>query len=91
MPVTSPKAETDIVVTFDYDTGMLDVRVFAAQPNSRRPQPVGTATLRMQDVADVAALLTERAHIHTRRWRPSFRATWKQIPTRFRTKCGREP
>jgi len=43
----------------DRDTGILDLRVFAT-PKKRRAQPVGTATLRIEDLREVLPMLTEQ-------------------------------
>jgi hypothetical protein len=60
MPRTIPKQETEIVMTTDFTTGMIDLRVFATHPKRPRPEIVGTASLRVQDLADVVPLLNER-------------------------------
>ena len=58
-----PQREIEIVIKVDRDTGVLDLRVYAHHPKRRRPQVVGTATLRMEDLRDVVPMLTERLRI----------------------------
>ncbi len=58
-----PQREIEIVMAVGRDTGVLDLRVYAHHPKRRRPQVVGTATLRMEDLRDVVPMLTERLRI----------------------------
>jgi hypothetical protein len=57
------KREIEIVMMVDRNTGVLNLRVFATHPKKRRAEIFGTATLRMEDLREVAAMLTERLQI----------------------------
>jgi hypothetical protein len=59
MPRTFSKKNTEIVMVTDF-TGVIDLRVFATHPKRRRPEIVGTASLRVQDLRDILPLLRER-------------------------------
>ena len=54
------KRQPAIVAVVDHDTDVLDLRVFFAPSRRAESEVVGTATLRMQDLRDVVALLSER-------------------------------
>jgi hypothetical protein len=58
-----PQREIEIVMAVDRDAGVLDLRVYAHHPKRRRPQQVGTATLRMEDLREVVPMLTKRLRI----------------------------
>jgi hypothetical protein len=58
-----PQREIEIDMAVGRDTGVLDLCVYAHHPKGRRPQVVGTATLRMEDLRDVVPMLTERLRI----------------------------
>jgi superfamily I DNA/RNA helicase len=58
--MVKPSQQREIAMTHDRDAGVLDLRVYAHGPNRRRPQMVGTATLRTEDLRQVVPMLTER-------------------------------
>jgi hypothetical protein len=58
-----PKREIEIVMMVDRDTGVFHLRAFASHPKKRPAEIVGTATLRMEDLREVASMLTERLRI----------------------------
>ena len=58
-----PQREIEIAMAVDRDTGVLDLRVYAHHPKTRKAQPVGTATLRMEDLREVLPMMTERLRI----------------------------
>ena len=60
MPRPMRQREIEIVMAVDRDAGVLDLRVYAHHPKRRRPQAVGTATLRMEDLREVVPMPTER-------------------------------
>jgi hypothetical protein len=60
MGKTVSKRQPAIVAVVDHDTDVLDLRVFSAPSRNVEPEVVGTATLRMQDLRDVVAILSER-------------------------------
>jgi hypothetical protein len=59
MPKPMRQRDIEIVMAVDRDAGVLDLRVYAHHPK-KRAQPVGTATLRMQDLRKVLSMMTER-------------------------------
>ena len=63
MPKPLPQRKSEIVMMVDRDTGVLDLRVFATHCKRGRAQIVGTATLRMEDLREVAPMLTKRLQI----------------------------
>jgi hypothetical protein len=63
MPKPLPDRKIEIVMSVDRTTGVLDLRVSASHPNKRRTEIVGTVNLRMEDLREVAPMLTERLRI----------------------------
>ena len=59
MGKTVSKRQPAIVMAVDRDARLLDLRVFAALNEQVEPEVVGNATLRLQDLLDVLALLSE--------------------------------
>ena len=60
MRKNTSKLGTQIVLSADHDTGAIELRVFAAPNRNVEPEVVGTASVRMQDLRDVVAILSER-------------------------------
>jgi hypothetical protein len=55
-----PPLDREIVMKVDRDTGVLNLGIFVDHPKKGRRQRVGTGTVRMEDLREVAPMLTER-------------------------------
>jgi hypothetical protein len=60
MRKTTSKPEAQIVMVVDQNARLLDLRVFSAPNRNVEPEVVGTATLRLQDLRNVVAMLSKR-------------------------------
>ena len=65
MPKPLPQRKSEIVMMVDRDTGVLDLRVFATHCKRGRAQIVGTATLRMEDLRELAPMADRTASIRS--------------------------
>ena len=57
------KPATDILMNVDWNTGILDLQVFACPKKGVGAEVVGTATVRLQDLRYLVEVLTERLQV----------------------------
>src|ERR1700680_3266860 len=60
MRKTLSKPETHIVMRFDREAGVINLRVFAANLRLQKTTIVGTANIRVQDLREVVSMLTQQ-------------------------------